>query len=44
MDRDGVEPVGPTLLVELLDSWLDDLGEDEAFPEIEDLPPGRVDI
>jgi hypothetical protein len=27
----------------LLDSW-DDLGEDERFPEIDDPPPGPVDL
>jgi len=27
----------------LLASW-DDLGEDERFPEIDDPPPGHVDL
>ena len=34
----------PRSLLALLDSWGDDLADDEAFPEIEDLPPEPVDI
>ena len=48
MRRDGerliIEPAGPRSLLALLDSWGDDLADDEAFPEIEDLPPESVDI
>jgi antitoxin VapB len=48
MRKDGgrliIEPAGPRSLVELLDSWEDDLGEDEAFPEIDDPAPEPVNI
>jgi antitoxin VapB len=39
-----IEPAGPRSLVELLYSWEDDLGEDEAFPEIDDPAPAPADI
>ena len=39
-----IEPVAARSLLALLDSWEDDLDDAEAFPEIEDLPPGPVDI
>lgn len=38
-----IEPAAPRSLLALLDSW-DDLGEDERFPEIDDPPPGPVDL
>jgi hypothetical protein len=34
----------PKSLIELLDTFDEPLGPDEQFPEIEDLPPGPVDI
>ena len=48
MRKDGerliIEPVAGRSLLTLLDSWEDDLSDDEAFPEIEDRPPEPVDI
>jgi len=48
MRKDGerliIEPVAARSLLALLDSWEDDLDDAEAFPEIEDLPPGPVEI
>ena len=48
MRRDGerliIEPIAARSLLALLDSWEDDLDDEEAFPEIEDLPPEPVDI
>ena len=48
MRRDGerliIEPVAGRSLLTLLDSWEDDLSDDEDFPEIEDRPPEPVDI
>jgi antitoxin VapB len=47
MRKDGerliIEPAPPRSLLALLDTF-DELDEDETFPEIEDLPPGPVDI
>jgi antitoxin VapB len=47
MRRDGerliIEPIAARSLLALLDSWEDDLDDEEAFPEIEDLPPGPVE-
>jgi antitoxin VapB len=48
MRKDGerliIEPVAGRSLLALLDSWEDDLGDDEAFPEIEDPLPEPVEI
>ncbi|MBO0739004.1 MAG: AbrB/MazE/SpoVT family DNA-binding domain-containing protein [Alphaproteobacteria bacterium] len=38
-----IEPAEPSSLLELLAGW-DDLGPDEGLPEIDDPPPGPVDL
>ena len=39
-----IEPVAGRSLLALLDSWPDDLGEDEQMPPIDDPPPEPVDL
>jgi antitoxin VapB len=43
-DRLIIEPVAGRSLLALLDSWPDDLGEDEQLPSIDDPPPEPVDL
>lgn len=38
-DRLILEPAPPRSLLALLESWDDDLTEDEQFPDIDDPPP-----
>jgi antitoxin VapB len=43
-DRLIIQPAPRRSLLALIESWEDDLDENEAFPEIEDPPPEPVEL